>query len=99
MKTFVASAKTVESRWHVIDANGQVLGTMLAPAQTTVQDLVVGFPFAPSEVEVQPRYRVAFDFAQVERMMGRVQSKPRPLPASAVSTGRVPRATSGRARA
>lgn len=33
-----------------IDANGQVLGTMLAPAQTTVQDLVMGFPFAPSEV-------------------------------------------------
>ncbi len=26
MRTFVASAKSVDSRWHVIDANGQVLG-------------------------------------------------------------------------
>jgi large subunit ribosomal protein L13 len=26
MRTFVASAKSSDSRWHVIDANGQVLG-------------------------------------------------------------------------
>src|SRR3954454_21505695 len=26
MRTFVASAKSADSRWHVIDANGQVLG-------------------------------------------------------------------------
>jgi large subunit ribosomal protein L13 len=26
MRTFVASAKSVDSRWHVIDAGGQVLG-------------------------------------------------------------------------
>ena len=26
MRTFLASAKSADSRWHVIDANGQVLG-------------------------------------------------------------------------
>ena len=26
MRTFVASAKSVDSRWHIIDAGGQVLG-------------------------------------------------------------------------
>src|SRR5687767_546289 len=26
MRTFIASAKSADSRWHVIDANGQVLG-------------------------------------------------------------------------
>jgi len=26
MRTFVASAKSADSRWHVIDAKGQVLG-------------------------------------------------------------------------
>jgi large subunit ribosomal protein L13 len=26
MRTYVATPKTIESRWHVIDADGQVLG-------------------------------------------------------------------------
>jgi large subunit ribosomal protein L13 len=37
MKTFVASAKTVESKWHVIDANGQVLGRIATLAARLLQ--------------------------------------------------------------
>jgi large subunit ribosomal protein L13 len=37
MRTFVASAKSVESRWHVIDANGQVLGRVATLAARLLQ--------------------------------------------------------------
>ena len=37
MRTFVASAKSVDSRWHVIDANGQVLGRVATHAARLLQ--------------------------------------------------------------
>ena len=37
MRTFVASAKSVDSRWHVIDANGQVLGRVATLAARLLQ--------------------------------------------------------------
>jgi large subunit ribosomal protein L13 len=37
MRTFVASAKSAESRWHVIDANGQVLGRVATLAARLLQ--------------------------------------------------------------
>jgi len=37
MRTFVASAKSVDSRWHVIDAQGQVLGRVATLAATLLQ--------------------------------------------------------------
>ncbi|MGE0445291.1 MAG: 50S ribosomal protein L13 [Vicinamibacterales bacterium] len=37
MRTFVASAKSVDSRWHVIDANGQVLGRVATLASKLLQ--------------------------------------------------------------
>jgi large subunit ribosomal protein L13 len=37
MRTFVASAKSVDSRWHVIDANGQVLGRVATVASRLLQ--------------------------------------------------------------
>ncbi len=37
MRTFVASAKSSESRWHVIDANGQVLGRVATLAAKLLQ--------------------------------------------------------------
>jgi large subunit ribosomal protein L13 len=37
MRTFVASAKRVDSRWHVIDANGQVLGRVATLAARLLQ--------------------------------------------------------------
>jgi large subunit ribosomal protein L13 len=37
MRTFVASAKRAESRWHVIDANGQVLGRVATLAARLLQ--------------------------------------------------------------
>jgi large subunit ribosomal protein L13 len=37
MRTFVPSAKSVESRWHVIDANGQVLGRVATLAARLLQ--------------------------------------------------------------
>ena len=37
MRTFVASAKSVDSRWHVIDANGQVLGRIATLASKLLQ--------------------------------------------------------------
>jgi large subunit ribosomal protein L13 len=37
MRTFVASAKSVESRWHVIDADGQVLGRVATLAARLLQ--------------------------------------------------------------
>ncbi len=37
MRTFVASAKGVDSRWHVIDANGQVLGRVATLAARLLQ--------------------------------------------------------------
>ena len=37
MRTFVASAKSVDSRWHVIDANGQVLGRVASQAARLLQ--------------------------------------------------------------
>ena len=37
MRTFVASAKSAESRWHVIDANGQVLGRVATLASRLLQ--------------------------------------------------------------
>ena len=37
MRTFVASAKSVESRWHVIDAEGQVLGRVATLAARLLQ--------------------------------------------------------------
>src|SRR5918996_2384449 len=37
MRTFVASAKSADSRWHVIDANGQVLGRVATLAGKLLQ--------------------------------------------------------------
>lgn len=37
MRTFVASPKSVDSRWHVIDANGQVLGRVATLAAKMLQ--------------------------------------------------------------
>ena len=37
MRTFVASAKSANTRWHVIDANGQVLGRVSTVAARLLQ--------------------------------------------------------------
>jgi len=37
MRTFVASAKSADSRWHVIDAGGQVLGRVSTLAARLLQ--------------------------------------------------------------
>ena len=37
MRTFVASAKSADSRWHVIDANGKVLGRVATVASRLLQ--------------------------------------------------------------
>jgi large subunit ribosomal protein L13 len=37
MRTFVAAAGTVESRWHVIDAEGRVLGRIASTAARLLQ--------------------------------------------------------------
>ena len=37
MRTFVASAKSADARWHVIDANGQVLGRVATLAARLLQ--------------------------------------------------------------
>jgi large subunit ribosomal protein L13 len=37
MRTVVASAKSADSRWHVIDANGQVLGRVATLAARLLQ--------------------------------------------------------------
>lgn len=37
MRTFVASARSADSRWHVIDANGQVLGRVATLAARMLQ--------------------------------------------------------------
>ena len=37
MRTFVASAKSADRRWHVIDANGQVLGRVATLASKLLQ--------------------------------------------------------------
>ena len=37
MRTFVASARSADSRWHVIDANGQVLGRVATLAAKLLQ--------------------------------------------------------------
>jgi large subunit ribosomal protein L13 len=37
MRTFVASAKRADSRWHVIDADGQVLGRVATLAAKLLQ--------------------------------------------------------------
>ncbi len=37
MRTFVASAKRADSRWHVIDAEGQVLGRVATEAARLLQ--------------------------------------------------------------
>ena len=37
MRTFVPSAKSVDSRWHVIDANGKVLGRVATVAARLLQ--------------------------------------------------------------
>ena len=37
MRTFIASAKSAESRWHVIDAQGQVLGRVATLASRLLQ--------------------------------------------------------------
>lgn len=37
MRTFVASAKSIDSRWHVIDANDQVLGRVATLAARLLQ--------------------------------------------------------------
>ena len=37
MRTFIASAKSADSRWHVIDANGQVLGRVATLASKLLQ--------------------------------------------------------------
>jgi large subunit ribosomal protein L13 len=37
MRTFVASAKSANIRWHVIDANGQVLGRVATTAARLLQ--------------------------------------------------------------
>ena len=37
MRTFIASAKSANTRWHVIDANGQVLGRVATAAARLLQ--------------------------------------------------------------
>ena len=37
MRTFIASAKSADSRWHVIDAQGQVLGRVATLASKLLQ--------------------------------------------------------------
>ena len=37
MRTFIASAKSADSRWHVIDAQGQVLGRVATVAAKLLQ--------------------------------------------------------------
>ena len=37
MRTYVATPKTIESRWHVIDAQGQVLGSVATLASKLLQ--------------------------------------------------------------
>jgi len=37
MRTFIASARSADSRWHVIDANGQVLGRVSTLAARLLQ--------------------------------------------------------------
>jgi large subunit ribosomal protein L13 len=37
MRTFVATPKTIESRWHVIDAEAQVLGRLASTAARLLQ--------------------------------------------------------------
>ena len=37
MRTFIPSAKSADSRWHVIDANGQVLGRIATLAAKMLQ--------------------------------------------------------------
>ena len=37
MRTFLASAKSADSRWHVIDAQGQVLGRVATKVATLLQ--------------------------------------------------------------
>ena len=37
MRSFIASAKSANSRWHVIDANGQVLGRVATAAARLLQ--------------------------------------------------------------
>jgi large subunit ribosomal protein L13 len=37
MRTYVATPKTVDSRWHVIDANGKVLGRVATLAARLLQ--------------------------------------------------------------
>jgi len=37
MRTFIASAKSADSRWHVIDAQGQVLGRVATLAAKLLQ--------------------------------------------------------------
>ena len=37
MRMFIASAKSADSRWHVIDANGQVLGRVATLAARLLQ--------------------------------------------------------------
>ena len=37
MRTFIASAKSADSRWHVIDAQGQVLGRVATLAARLLQ--------------------------------------------------------------
>ena len=37
MRTFVASAKSADCRWHIIDANGQVLGRVATLASKLLQ--------------------------------------------------------------
>lgn len=37
MRTFVPSATTIKRRWHVIDANGQVLGRVASQAAKLLQ--------------------------------------------------------------
>ena len=42
MPTFVPTAKSIESRWHVIDAEGQVLGRIATTAARLVEEAVRG---------------------------------------------------------
>ena len=37
MRTFIASAKSADSRWHVVDAQGQVLGRVATLASRLLQ--------------------------------------------------------------
>ena len=37
MRTYVATPKTIDSRWHVIDADGQVLGRLATLAARLLQ--------------------------------------------------------------